>query len=195
MTEPITDPIELIDTLKDAILRRAVDKEKVLQAIKQVLSGYETQNRIFLIGTAQVELSRIVRLMRFVSNVEEELFKEERMDSANTKDLIRAYALAQTNLVSSLDNVKRIVDMRLELQKAGMSNPAALLNPDSEEVQALSQLPGLDARGRDKVRQLVGMISDAINKDTSVVEFESPEDASLAVDEESRDDTTSDTED
>lgn len=167
----IDDPLEVLDLLKRAILRQDVDKGQVGQALKQVLHHYEMQNRVFLIAAANAELPRILRLLSFLNTCEQEMFQPERLEDASMKELTRLYALAQSTLLTGLDSVKTVADMRLEMQAGGGKGPEAMFRGD-EELNVLSETPGLDAHGRDRVRKLVGGLMDVIKEDDSVVKSE-----------------------
>lgn len=170
----LTDPLEVLDLLKNAILRKPVDKSQAADALRQVLKSYEAQNRVFLIAAANAELPRIVRIMSFLQSCEEELFRSDRLKDATTKELVRVYALAQANMLSSLDNVKKVADMRLDALKAagGATGVERIFDMKDEELNAMAGLPSLDAQGRDRVRKLVTGLVDAIEKDDSVEEDE-----------------------
>lgn len=165
----LEDPLEILELLKDAILNRDYDKHNVASALKQTLDKYETKNRIFLIAAANAELPRIVRLLQFINTCEEEMFKTDRIEGASTKDLIRMYALSQSNLMTGLDNVKKVADMRLEFLRAGAGEGGiGSLFDEDKNMSALADLPGLDARNRDKVRNTVQGLLDSIEKDESL---------------------------
>ena len=166
----ITDPVQVLDLLKDAILRKPVDRELAAEALRSVLKNYEQQNRVFLIAAANAELPRIVRIMEFINSCEGEIFGDKRVKDATTKELIRMYALAQSNLLSSLDNVKKVADMRLDAIRAagGAMGAERLFSVEDEELNALAGLPALDAQGRDRVRKLVTGLVESIEKDDSV---------------------------
>lgn len=177
--ETLQDPIKLLDLLKNAILRKPVDKDLVSDAIKQATSEYEARNRIFLIAAANAELPRIVRLLSFINQCEEEMYKDERIEDASTRELLKMYALAQSNLMSGLDSVKKVADMRLELlQAAGGADGMKSLFDSDTELNALSDLPGLDSKGRDNVRKVIGGLVESISKDTSVTDNDEDDDPS-----------------
>lgn len=176
----LSDPHALIDLLKDAILRKPVNSDDVLAAIKQVIKNYETQNRIFLIAAANAELPRIVRLMNFITSAEEELFKDSRLEHATTRELTKLYALAQANLLTGLDNVKKVADMRIEAIKAGggAEGVSKVFDVSSEEeLNDLAGLPVLDATSRDRVRKLVTGLADSLEKDNSIIEADDGSDS------------------
>jgi len=168
------DPLEVIELLKKAILRQDVDQEAVSEALRQVLHQYEAQNRVFMIAAANAELPRVVRLLTFLQECEEEMFTEKRVKNASTRELSRMYALAQSNLLSSLDNIKRVADMRLDAIRA--RGAAGSVFSEDAELDTLSDLPGLDGHGRDRVRKLVGGLLSAMEKDDSVSDNEDDED-------------------
>ena len=109
--------------------------------------------------------------MNFISNAEEAMFTESRLENASTKELTRMYALAQAHMLSSLDNVKKVADMRLDAMRAagGAEGVAKMFGTGSdEELNALAGIPALDAPGRDKVRKLISGLVDAMDADDSV---------------------------
>jgi hypothetical protein len=174
LPKDLSDPIEVLDLIKDAILRRPTDREEAAKALRQVLKNYESQNRVFLIAAANAELPRILRLLQFLTSCETEMFKVERLEDASNKELIRMYALAQANLMSGLDNIKKVADMRIEaLRAAGGGDGVKKLFElgDDKEVNALAGLPSLDAPARDRVRKLVSGLVDIIEEDESVSEY------------------------
>lgn len=169
----LSDPLQVLELLKDAITRRPVDKEEVAQALRQVLQNWEQQHRLFLIAGANAELPRIVRLLNFITSAESELFSENRLKNSTTRELTKMYALAQSNLLAGLDNVKKVADMRLDALRAagGLDEAERLFDIEREDdLNALAGLPSLDAPSRDKVRKLLTGLVDSINKDNSVAE-------------------------
>lgn len=177
----LTDPLEVLELLKDAILRRPVDKEETAAALRQILKSYEQQNRVFMIAAANAELPRVVRLMQFLHDAEVELFQDERLADTSTKELIKLYALGQANLLASLDNVKKVADMRLDAMRAagGAVGVEKLFSMDKDdEVNALAGLPALDSQSRDRVRKLISGLVESIEKDDSVEEDDSDESSS-----------------
>lgn len=175
----LSNPIEVLEVLRDAILRKSsADREEAAKALRQVLKDYEQQNRVFLIASANAELPRIVRLLNFLSDCEEVMFTKERLESASTKELMRMYALAQSNLLSGLDNVKKIADMRLDALRAagGADGVEKIFNIEKDdELNALAGLPALDSVGRDRVRKLVDGLVDSLDNDDSVTEDDDEE--------------------
>lgn len=169
----LSDPLEVLELLRNAILRKSVDKEEVAKALRQVLNKWEQQNRVFLIAAANAELPRIVRLLNFINSAEDELFCPDRVKKSTTRELTKMYALAQTNLMTGLDSVKRVADMRLDALKAagGADGAERIFDIEKEEdLNALAGLPSLDATSRDRVRKLMTGLIDAIDKDDSVQE-------------------------
>ena len=166
----LTDPLEVLEILKNAIQRRRdQDPEIAKTALKQVLSNYEAQNRIFMIAAANAELPRIIRLLSFLNVAEEELFTGKRLENMESRELLKLYTLAQSNLLSSTDVVKKVADMRLEIAKAGGEGVGGLFaNESTNDLNALAGIPGMDAQQRDRVRKTVSGLLEAINKDDSV---------------------------
>lgn len=164
----LDDPLKILEILKDAIIRKPVDPDILSQALKQTLSKYEAQNRLFLIAAANNQLPRIVRLLSFIERTETVLFSEERIKDATTKELTRLYALAQSNLLDGMETVKKVADMRLEMQQGQSADglEAIFDYSESDELNALSNLPGLDAPGRDRVRKIVAGLLEGIEKES-----------------------------
>lgn len=178
----LTDPLEVLDLLKDAILKRPVNPEEASQAVRQVLRNYEQQNRLFMIAAANAELPRVVRLLNFLTQCEEILFDKSRLENASTRELSRIYAMAQSNLVIGLDNIKKVADQRLDALRAagGADGMERMFNMESEEeLNALAGLPSLDSTSRDKVRKLMSGLADIMDKDNSVVDVEDDDESDL----------------
>ena len=136
-----SDPIHVLKLLQDAILKKPnLDQEEVLQALHGVLSKYEQHNRVFLIAAAKAELPRVIRLMEFINSCESNLLNADRLERASTKELIKIYALAQSNLLTSVDSIRKVADMRLEALKAagGADGVAKLFDMKGSELDALA---------------------------------------------------------
>ena len=178
-SDGLDDPLKLLDLLKDAILRKPnVDKHAASAALRQVMHNYEAQNRVFLIAAANAELPRIVRLLSFIDTCEKELFSDERYMCASTRDLIRLYALSQSHLIHSLDSVKKVADMRLEIMNATSDDGiGGLFDSESKELSALSEI-SLDSNSRDRVRKVITGLIESIDKDdrTTVVDSDADSD-------------------
>jgi len=176
VAEQLSDPIELLRLLQDAILNKAYDKSEVSDALRTVLSKFEAKNRTFLIAAAHAEIPRVLRLMSFLTQCEEAMVDEEMklIENASLKDMTKLYALAQGTLVTSLDNIKRVADMRIDAMKAGVTMDD-LFSSDSE-ANALADLPGLDSGKRERVRKLIEGLAESVADDDSVEEDDSPDD-------------------
>ena len=175
----LSDPLEVLEILKDAILKRPVDRDTAATALKQVLKNYEQQNRVFLIAAANAELPRVVRLMSFIHLCEDMMFSPKRLEAASNKELIRMYALAQAHLLSGLDNVKKVADMRLDALRAagGAASVEKMFGAsDDKELDDIAGLPTLDPQSRDKVRKLVTGLIDSIDKDDAIQDNEEDDD-------------------
>lgn len=175
-----SNPLEVLELLKNAIVRKPVEKEEVARALRQVLQNWEQQHRLFLIAGANAELPRIVRLLNFLNAAEDELFSEKRLKQSTTRELTKMYALAQSNLLSGMDTVKKVADMRLDALRAagGVNDAERLFDIEREdELNALAGLPALDAPSRDKVRKLLTGLVESIDNDNSVVEDDDDDDA------------------
>ncbi|MCG8432500.1 MAG: hypothetical protein MJA83_00540 [Gammaproteobacteria bacterium] len=168
--ESLSDPLAILELLKDAILNKPTfDRSKVSEALRKTLEKYETKNRIFLIAAANAELPRIVRLLEFINSCESAMFNPDRIEEASMKELLRLYALTQSNLLSSLDNVKKVADMRLEFLKAGAGEGGiGNLFEEDKQIGALQDLPGLDPQERDRVRNTVMGLLKSIESDDSL---------------------------
>lgn len=170
-TDVIDDPLKVLEVLKDAILRRSVDPAQAVTAVHQVLKNFEEQNRLFLIAAANAQMPRILRLMTFINEAEEELFKPARVREASTRDLTRMYALAQTMVLNAVTDIKQVADMRLEVLRATGGSPedaTKKLFGSLEKSNEMSDVPGLTATSRDRVRKIVSGLMEAIEKDDTV---------------------------
>lgn len=184
----LTDPVVILDLLKDAILRKPTDKEEVAEALRRTFIKYEQQQRLFLVAAANAELPRIVKLMTFLESCEKELFGKLRLENATNRELIKMYALAQSHLTTSLDAVKKVADMRLEALKAiggadGLEKMFSTMGEedDPEGLNTLAGLPMLDAQQRDNVRKLISGLINSVSEDDSVepideLDTDTPED-------------------
>lgn len=163
--EVLRDPLAILELLKEAILNRGVDKEILSKAVIQVLENYEFQNRLFLVAAANAELPRILKLLEFINSCEGEMFKPARVEGASNRELAKMYALAQTNLLTGLDRVKQVADMRLEMIRAGGGGDMGDLFRPTQALKDLAGVPALDSQGRDRVRKLLSGVLDIIDDD------------------------------
>lgn len=161
LTDPtIRDEKKVLETIVDAITDKYVDKDLVKSAVRQALFNYEDQLRTFMVATATRQLKRVVNLINSLDTLEDRLNDPEVIANMRAQDLIRAYAIQQSSLMQSLDYVKKVADMRIELQQATAAITSSLTNHDSREIEHLSGLPKLTSQQRSTVRSLVeGMIS------------------------------------
>jgi hypothetical protein len=167
---PISDEKKVMEGLVDAITEQHTKPELVEQAVRQTVHKYENKLRVFAIAAANRQLRRIIRLIDTLDVMEEELNDPGRLAGMESKDLIRLYSVTQGNLTTSLDYVKKVLDMRMELAQA----MGAMSSKEQDEIETLSGLPTLNSTQRDKVRRLIsGMTEEVI--DVEVVPVESPE--------------------
>jgi hypothetical protein len=125
-----------------------------------------------MVAVAHTQLRRILRLIQSIDRTEEELMREETLQCMRPSDLIKAYALQQSNLMQSLDYVKRIVDMRVELQQATAAITASLSPTDVQEITTLSGLPKLDSQQRNTIRVLVDEMIAHVEADEKAIEYQ-----------------------
>jgi hypothetical protein len=159
LSRPISDEKKVIETLADAITSNYVKPELVEQAVKQTVHKYENKLRVFAIAAANRQLNRIIRLIDTLDMMEEELNDPTRLVGMKDQDLIRLYSVMQANLTTSLDYIRKVVDMRMELAQAV---GAVMSVKEQEEIEALSGLPMLDSTQRDKVRRLMSGVAEEI---------------------------------
>lgn len=160
LSNPLQDERKVLETIVGAITAKCTDPDLIRQAVRQTVTNYENQLRVFMIALANQQLSRILRLTRSLDEIEERFQNKELLDNMNSKDLVRLYAVQQSNLVHSLDYVKRVADMRIELAAAQAAVSTSLLD-DKEEVEKLSGLPKLTAQQRNNVRKIIeGLVKD-----------------------------------
>lgn len=176
----LDDPLQVLDLLKSAIIKKgsSINKRDVSAALQHVLDKYEQKNRIFLIAAANAELPRIVRLMSFLSTCEVAMFDDKTLEKASVQQLITMYKLAQTNLVTGLDTVKKVADMRLDALRAagGAEGVEKVFNTEDEgALNALSGLPSIDSQSRDRIRKLLTGLIESSEDDNSVEEYDEDE--------------------
>ena len=161
LSRPVNDEKRALEIIVEAITSKYVDSSLVEQVVKQTVFNYETKLRVFAIAAANRQLNRILRLITILDDLEEELGKPERFRGMDDKELVKLYAVVQSNLSTSLDYVKKVIDFRLELQQA----QASMLSPtEKESIDAMSGLPMLDSHQRDKVRRLIQGIAEDVTK-------------------------------
>jgi hypothetical protein len=156
----IDDPLEALRIVENAISRKEVDPEMVVIALRQVLSEYEQQLRVFSIAAARAEIPRVVNLLKFVSELESRTFDPVRLETMTDKDLIRLYTLSQAALTTSLDNIKKVADMRLEMLQAG-AKPESMLSTAAEELAPFA----LDAPKRERIRNIIAILAEEEDDD------------------------------
>jgi len=162
LDRPLQDEDKVLEVIVQAITAKYTDPVVVQKAVKQAVGNYENQLRVFLVAVANRQLARILHLIRSLDDIEETLRQPEVISKLEAKDLLKLYALTQSNLVTSLDYVKKIVDMRIELATAQAAISSTLTTRESEELNALSGLPKLTPQQRGQVRRIVeGIIKDA----------------------------------
>jgi len=161
LDRPIQDEDKVLEVIVKAITAKYTDPQMIRKAVKQAVSNYENQLRVFMVGVANRQLQRILRLMRTIDSLEEQIEKPEVIASMCPKELIKVYALQQSNLNNSLDYVKKVADMRMELATAQAAITSTLTTRETEEINALAALPKLNAQQRGNVRRIVeGLIHD-----------------------------------
>jgi hypothetical protein len=166
LDRPISDENKVLEIIVDAITSHYVDPKLVERAVRQSVYNYENQLRVFMVAAANTQLRRMLRLISYINECEEELFNrkdkatgEKRLAGMKDQDLIRAYASAQANFNHGMDYVQKVVDMRLELAKAQGSLADTVMNREREELNALSGLPTLNTQQRDRCRRIIeGMV-------------------------------------
>lgn len=167
LNKPISDEKKVLELIISAITTKSVDPDLVRQAVTQAVFNYENQLRVFMVSVANAQLQRILRLINLIDKLETDIDKKDYASNLEPKDLVKLYALYQSNLTQSLDYVKKIADMRLELQQANSAITSGLTNTELEEVKTLSGLPKLNAKQRNSVRRLIEGIADVIQTEGS----------------------------
>lgn len=168
LTRPLQDEDKVLEIIVGAITAKYTDPGLVSQAVKQAIQNYENQLRVFMVAVANRQLARILRLMRSLDEIENQIANPDVIAKMEPRDLIKAYALQQSNLMSSLDYVKKVADMRIELASAQAAIANSLTTREVEEINALSGLPKLSPQQRGNVRRIVeGLVRDIAddNKD------------------------------
>jgi hypothetical protein len=161
---PIQNEHRVLEILVEAILSKSTDLPLIEKAVKQTVLNYEMQLRVFMVGVANRYLSRCLRLITQLDQIEERLNDPDTLKTMNSKDLIKVYSLAQSNLTASLEYVKKVVDMRLELQQAQAAVTNTITGRELAELEAISGLPKLSTQQRDTVRKIVeGLFRDVKN--------------------------------
>lgn len=160
LENPLRDASATLDTIVRAIINHSVDRNKVEAAVKLTINNYENQLRVFMIAVANSHLPRISRLLNICDELETQLQSEKIIKDMDAKDLLKSYALMQSSLVMSLDYVKKIADMRMELQQHQSAITSSMTNREMIEIDAMSGLPKLDSNQRSRVRTVIeGMLS------------------------------------
>jgi hypothetical protein len=122
-----------------------------------------------MVAVANRQLARILRLMRSLDEIENLIANPDVIAKMEPRDLIKAYALQQSNLMSSLDYVKKVADMRIELATAQAAIANSLTTREVEEINALSGLPKLSPQQRGNVRRIVeGLVRDIAEDDKNL---------------------------
>lgn len=170
LSRPLQDEDKVLEIIVNAITAKYTDPNIVQQAVKQAITNYENQLRVFMVAVANRQLARILRLMRSLDKLEEELEDPVTIKSMEPKELIKVYALQQSNLAGSLDYVKKVADMRIELATAQAAITNTLTTRDVDEINTLSGLPKLSSQQRHNVRRLIeGLVRD-ISEDSKDLE-------------------------
>jgi len=168
LDRPIEDEGKVLEIIVGAITSKYTDPSLVRQAVTQAVYNYESQLRVFMVAVANTQLRRILKLVSSIDQLEDRLDEPEMVATMTASNLIKVYALKQNNLVESLDYVKKIADMRMELQQATAAISSTLTNRDIEEIDALSGLPKLGPQQRGRVRKIIEcMIADVDSITTS----------------------------
>lgn len=172
LTRPLQDEDKVLELIVNAITAKYTDPGVVNQAVKQAISNYENQLRVFMVAVANRQLARMLRLMRSLDQIERQLEDSETIGRMEPRDLIKVYALQQSNLSEGLEYIKKIADMRIELATAQAAITNTLTTRDVDEINTLSGLPKLSAQQRHNVRRLVeGLVRD-ISDDSKTLETE-----------------------
>lgn len=157
----VQDEDKVLEVIINAITSKYTDPTLIRQAVNQAITNYENQLRVFMVAVANRQLTRILRLIRTLDSLEEQLESPSVIANMASKDLIRIYALQQSNLTTSLDYVKKVADMRMELATANAAITNSLTTSETEEINALMNLPKLSSFQRNNIRKIVeGLVSD-----------------------------------
>ena len=173
LDRPIDDEKKVLELIVNAITSKYTDPSLVRRAVKQACYNYENQLRVFMVAVANAQLARIIRLINLLDNLEVKMQDPEFIQSLDPREMIKLYALQQSHLASSLEYVKKIADMRIELQTAQAAITNTLTSKEMAEINTLSGLPTLSAQQRGSVRKLVeGIMSDIATDLSSTCECE-----------------------
>lgn len=169
LNRPFDDEGEVVSLLVQAITFKCTDTDLIEQAVKQTIDDYENKLRVFMVGVANAQLQRILRMINMLGNIESELEKN-RVNLLRDSDLIKLYATTQTALMQSLDYVKKIVDMRVEKDVAQSIVAKNMEQTKATQNQNLMLLP---AAARNRLRKVIecvvasGAQQETIGSDTS----------------------------
>ena len=168
---PLQDEDRVLEIIVEAITAKCTDTDLVRKAVKQAVSNYENQLRVFMVAVANRQLARILRLMRSLDHIEEQIESNPSIiGQMKPNELLKLYALQQSNLNGALDYVKKVTDMRLELASAQAAITNTMTTKELDEIHTLSRLPKLNAQQRGNVRRIVeGLVAD-INEDSQGLE-------------------------
>jgi len=164
LDRPIDDEKKVLEILVNAITSKYTDPDLIKQAVRQAVFNYENQLRTFMVAVANAQLARVIRLIGMIDRIEERLSAPDMLESIDPKSLIKMLALQQSNLSQTLDYVKKIADMRLEMQTAQSAITNTLTSKEVSEIHALTGLPTLNSVQRGNVRKLVeGIMVDIVS--------------------------------
>jgi hypothetical protein len=156
--------MQALKTLRDAFTGR-IDQSLAKEALEEVLKNYELQLRVFLVGVAKGKIDRVIRMMNFLERAEEAMFSDANIANATPNQLIKMVALGQSSLLTSLDYIRKVADMRAEIERMGAASRLDEALAKATELGSPDGLPILEPKQRERIR---GMLSRIVAKTIDV---------------------------
>jgi hypothetical protein len=114
---PFDDPCQVLSILVEAIIYKTTDTALIEQVVQQVINKYENRLKIFQIGVAQAQLERILRMIKLLDKIEDEITKF--VPGMENNDLIKTYATTQVAFTQSLEYIKKISELKIDITQLG----------------------------------------------------------------------------
>lgn len=149
----------LAKALLDNVFDRAVDPDRVAEAIKLVVQGYKDDAKRFVVAFNKGQFDRLLLLQQRMDMLEDDLFDPDRLSSMPDREKVRLYGNATIRQKELIKQIYQAVEMEFGLDEA-------------DDVMKKAGLEALTPVQRHKVVQFIDLVMQKMTFESDIVDAE-----------------------